>query len=323
MTTRLLLAALLALVVSARQPAIAGEPHWPPSLTIATASPGGTYHAYGGALAGILTRALDMPVSERTTEGPSENIRLIEAGEAQIGFVTIGAALQGWNGSGDWTGGKSYRAMRAAFPMYDTPFHFVVPINSPIRSIAEATDRRVGVGPAGGTAGTYVPRVFAALGITAPLAYGSWDEMAQQLAAGDIDVIAAAVGAPFPAIAGLERNKQIRFVPVSREQVTALRLSIPELTASEIPAGTYPSLRKAYPTVGLYNFAVVSQTLPNDLVFRIVEATFANRDQLIAASPAAAATVPANFVHNTFLPYHDGASRYYATRMIPGVVRGD
>jgi TRAP transporter TAXI family solute receptor len=315
--------ALLAVFATALRPVHASEPHWPASLTIATASSGGTYHAYGSVLAGILTRALDLPVTERTTEGPSENIRLIESGEAQIGFVTMGAALQGWNGSGDWTEGRTYRSMRAAFPMYDTPFHFVVAKDSPIRTVADLAGRRVGVGPAGGTAGSYMPQVFATLGINSSLAYGSWDEMAQQLEAGSIDAIAAAAGAPFPAIAALERKKQVRFVPVSRDEAVALRLSIPELTSVEIPAGTYPSLRRPYPTVGLYNFAVVRQDLPNDLVFRIVEAAFANRDQLMAASPAAAATLPANFVHNTFLPYHDGASRYYATRMIPGVVRGD
>jgi uncharacterized protein len=101
------------------QPASAVEPHWPPSLTIGTASPGGTYYAYGEGLARILTRALDLPVTARSTEGPGQNILLLEAGEIQIGFVTLGVALQGWNGSSPWTGGKQLRAMRALFPMYE------------------------------------------------------------------------------------------------------------------------------------------------------------------------------------------------------------
>ena len=45
-----------------------------------------------------------------------QNIELIEAGEAQVGFVTMGVAQQGWNGTGDWTGGKQHRAMRAIVP---------------------------------------------------------------------------------------------------------------------------------------------------------------------------------------------------------------
>src|SRR3712207_4805205 len=107
-------------------------PHWPRAVTLATASPGGTYHAYGAGLARILTRELGIAVSTRESAGPGENIRLIEAGEAQIGFVTTGAALEGWSGTGDWTGGRQFRSIRAMFPMYDTPFHFVARQDSEI-----------------------------------------------------------------------------------------------------------------------------------------------------------------------------------------------
>src|ERR1041384_1879174 len=75
-----LLALLAALLVF---PAVASarEPHWPASLTIGTASPGGTYHAYGEGLARLLTRTLKLPVTARSTEGPAQNIQLLEAGE--------------------------------------------------------------------------------------------------------------------------------------------------------------------------------------------------------------------------------------------------
>src|SRR5918997_4909284 len=43
----------------------AAEPHWPPVLTLSTASPGGTYFAYGEGLAQILTRALGILVVAR------------------------------------------------------------------------------------------------------------------------------------------------------------------------------------------------------------------------------------------------------------------
>jgi TRAP transporter solute receptor, TAXI family len=303
--------------------AMAGQPNWPASLTLVTASPGGTYHVYGAEVAKLLTRALDLPVAERTTEGPSENIRLIEAGEAQIGFVTLGAALQAWNGEGDWTHGRTYRGFRAAFPMYDTPFQFVVPQASSIQSVGELEGMRIGVGPDGGTAGTYLPRFLATLGINATLVHGTWDELAAEMENGNLDALAAAGGAPFPVIAALEKKKAVRFVPLSDDQVVALRLAIPELTASQITPGTYPSLMAPYRTVGLYNFAVVRADLPADLVFDIVAAVFAGHDQLVSAHPAAAATVPQNFTYNTFLPYHEGASRYYSQRMIAGGIRGD
>src|SRR5580704_1205837 len=91
-------------------PAQSGEPHWPDHLTIGTASPGGTYYVYGEGLARILTRALELPVTMVPTEGPAQNIDLLEAGEAKLGFVTMGIALHAWNGTGAWVGRKPARA---------------------------------------------------------------------------------------------------------------------------------------------------------------------------------------------------------------------
>lgn len=301
----------------------APPPNWPVTLTLVTASPGGTYFAYGEALAKVLTRTLGLPVLMQPTEGPSENIQLIEAGRAQIGFVTMGAALEAWSGSGDWTGNRQLRAMRAMFPMYDTPFHFVVRREADIRSVADMAGKRIGVGPQGGTGATYMPRFLARLGAEPRLVQGTWADLAAQLRAGQIEGLAVAAGVPFPAISELEAARAIRYVPLSREQVVALRLVAPELTASVIPPGTYPSLMSPYETVGLYNFAVAHRDLPTDLVYEITKAAFEFQAELVEAHPAAAATVPANFVHNTLLPFHDGALRYYGNRATRGVLTGD
>jgi TRAP transporter TAXI family solute receptor len=299
------------------------QPNWPATLTIATASPGGTYYTYGQGLARILTRVLRLPVAARPTEGPSENIRLIEEGDAQVGFVTMGVALQGWNGTADWTGGKEFRAMRAMFPMYDTPFHFIVMRKSPVQSLADMAGKQIGAGPRGGTAGNYVPRFFDTLEIEASLSYGTWEALTAQLERGELDVLAVAAGVPFPAVTRLEANQKIRYVPVSEDQIFTLRLAMPELNQSVIPAGTYPSLMKGYPTVGLYNFAVAHKDLPDDLVYRIVKVVFDYHQEMMEIHPAAASTVPGNFVYNTFLPYHDGAARYYGNTFAPGLLVGD
>ena len=98
---------------------------------------------------------------------------------------------------------------------------------------------------------------------------------------------------------------------------------MPELTPSVIPAGSYPSLMTNYATVGLYNFAVAHRDVPDDLVYRLVKVVFDHHEELMEVHPAAAATVPGNFVHNTFLPYHDGAVRYYGNAVASGVALAD
>jgi hypothetical protein len=288
-----------------------GEPNWPDHLTIGTASPGGTYYVYGDGLAKILTRALDLPVARLATEGPAQNIELLEAGEAKLGFVTIGIALQAWNGTGVWVGKKPARSMRAIFPMYDTPFQFLVLQESGIRSITEMAGKRVGVGPRGGTSAAYFPEFFNTLKVPVNLVFGEWAELAAHVNQRTLDVLAVAAGVPFPSFVELEAKDKVRYIAVGPEQIATLRLAMPELTPSSIPAGTYPSLLRNYQTLGLYNFAVAHADLPDDLVYNVVRAAFENHEEMMEAHAAAAATVPANVDRNSFLPLHPGAIRYY------------
>jgi uncharacterized protein len=306
----------LAIVVAAAvlfcpTPLRSGEPGWPDQLLIGTASPGGTYHVYGEGLAKILTRALDLPVVRLATEGPAQNIELLETGEAKLGFVTIGIALQAWNGTGVWEGKKPARSMRAILPMYDTPFQFLVLQESGIRSIAEMAGKRVGVGPRGGTSAAYFPQFFQTLKIPVNLVFGEWAELAAQVHQRTLDVLAVGAGVPFPSFVELETKDKVRYIAFGAEQIAALRLAMPELTLSLIPAGTYPSLLRHYQTLGLYNFVVARADLPDDLVYNVVRTVFENHEEMMEAHAAAAATVPANIDRNSFLPLHPGAIRYY------------
>jgi len=321
--TLLRIALVLAAGCVLPQTARAAEPHWPETLTIGSGSRGGTYYDYGEGLARLLTRALELPVVARPTEGPSENIRLLEAGDVQLAFVTLGVAQQAWNGTGEWTGGSQYRAMRAVFPMYDTPFQFMALRDSGILSVADLAGKRVGIGPSGGTTGIYMPEFFKVLKIDPAVRSGSWSEMATGLAAHALDALAVGAGVPFPEFANLEKRHKVRYLPLAAKEVVALRLALPELTPSVVPAGSYPSLTRHYQTVGLYNFAVVRSSLPDDLVYAIAEAVFAGSDELMQASHAAAETVPANFTRNTLLPFHPGAMRWYASKATAGVLYGD
>jgi uncharacterized protein len=292
-------------------PSLSMEPNWPNQIVIGTASPGGTYYIYGGGLAEVLTRTLDLPVVALATEGPTQNIELLEAGKAELGFVTIGIAVQAWNSTGAWVGKKPARSMRAIFPMYDTPFQFAVLRESGIRSIAELVGKRVGIGPRGGTSAAYFPEFFHTLKVDANLVFGEWAELTEQLHQRTLDVLAVGAGVPFPSFIELEAKERVRYIAFDANQISMLRLAMPELTPSRIPAGAYPSLLRPYETLGSYNFAVAQAELPDDLVYNVVRAVFENQDAMLEATAAAAATVPANLDRNSFLPLHPGAIRYY------------
>jgi uncharacterized protein len=301
------------------------QPGWPQSIAIATASPGGTYYVYGQALADILSDALGIEVTAQATQGSTRNIILIETGHAALGLITMGVGWEAWNGTGEWTKGQQFRAMRAILPMYDSPFHIAVAKRLGVASFDQLAGKRIGAGPRGGTSGTYFPRIFEMLKIPAVVSYGSIEETTSQISAGHLDGIVAATGVPVPALFELDKKEGMEYVPFTAAQIKILKQQMPELTDSTIASGVYPSLPVDYHTVGLFNFVVANKDLPEDLVYRIVKTVFDKHSQLVDAHSAANKTVPANISRDTFLPIHPGALRYYREIGIdvPAVLAGD
>jgi len=48
----------------------------------------------------ILSEKLGVPTSSLPTRARS-HVKLLDSGEAQLGLITMGVGLQGWNGTGD------------------------------------------------------------------------------------------------------------------------------------------------------------------------------------------------------------------------------
>jgi uncharacterized protein len=265
----------------------------------------------GKEVAKILTESLKIDVNPLPTQGSEHNVKLVESGDAQLGLLTLGTGLQGWTGTGDWTHGQRYRKMRALFPMYDQLFQFVTLRRSGITTVAQFNNRNVGTGPRAGTSGLYVPAMLAAIGISAKIGNGSYNTAAADLLEGRYDALVMASGVPFPALQQVEAKEPVVFVSLTPEQIEAIRKAMPELTISEIGSGAYSSLDKTYTTLGVYNFVIGRDDLPDDLVYQLVKAVFENQPRPVKATAAARDTLPQNAVKDTFLPFHPGAVRYY------------
>jgi TRAP transporter TAXI family solute receptor len=186
--------AAIALVMFAA-PAAAQKANWPKSMTLGTASVGGTFFIYGQVWATLAGDAIGVPISTQQTQGPNQNIILTDSKQIELGMTTMGIALQAWKGEGTWTQGKKFQNIRAIFPMYDTPFHFITTDKTGIKSVKELNGRTVGVGPRAGTPGTYFPLMFEALGVKpSAIRYGGGSDMAGQVGDGLLDVFAFAAG---------------------------------------------------------------------------------------------------------------------------------
>lgn len=305
-------------------PASAQNAAWPKSLTLGTASVGGTFFIYGQVWATLASEIVKVPISTQQTQGPNQNIILTDSKQIELGMTTMGIALQAWEGSAQWTQGKKYQNIRAMFPMYDTPFHFITTERTGIKSVRALAGKTVGVGPRAGTPGTYFPLMLEALGIKATIRYGGGSDMGSQLGDGLIDCFAFAAGLPISAFSEIEAQRSVVFFSFTSDEIKTLLTKFPEFALTKIPAGTYKTLKEDQPTIGVFNFAIAHKDLPEDLVYAIVKAVLDNHPRMVQGHAAAVETVPANASKNAFLPFHPGAARYYREKgiQIPSALIG-
>jgi TRAP transporter TAXI family solute receptor len=286
------------------------NPNWPKTLTLGTASVGGTYFVYGQVWASLVNEKLGTTISTQQTQGPNQNIILTENRQVDLGMTTMGVALQAWNGTGEWTKGTKYQNIRATFPMYDTPFHFITMEKSGIKSVRELAGKRSGVGPRAGTCGTYFPMMFKTLGINTTIRNGQGSDMAANLQDGLIDAFPFCAGVPIAAYSELEQTSKVRFFTFTDDEIKKLRQAMPELSESLIPKGTYKQQTEDHKTVGVYNFGIAHKDMPDDLVYNIMKVVLENNAQMVKGHAAAKETLVENWSRNTFLPFHPGAVRY-------------
>lgn len=310
------LAALAAALTLALPAAAQDRTGWPNDLTIGTASQGGTYFVYGNGFASYISEALGVNATGEVTGGPVQNVTLVETGDHLMGLVTMGPAYDAWIGKSELAPGLEHKSIRALFPMYQTPFQVIALKSSGITSVSDLGGKRVSVGPAGGTPGTYWPLFMQALGVEANVSNAGAADAAGQLADGLIDAFAFAAGVPISAFAELAASQDVVMFGFTEEELGKVLEAYPAMAPLTIPAGTYAGHDYDQNTVALWNFAIAHQDMPESLAYEITKLAMENPDRMVQIHAAAKETLLANWDKNTFMPFHPGAVRYYEEKGI-------
>jgi TRAP transporter TAXI family solute receptor len=308
--TAFIAAAACALAVPA---AAQDKEGWPSSITIRTGSQGGTYFGYGSGFGAMISQELGINAGAEITGGPVQNVTLVETGEHQLGFVTLGPADEARRGESQLMPGVPHENVRALFPMYQTPLQAAVLASSEIESFQDLQGKRVGVGPAGGTSATYWTRFFENADgyddVTVSNAGGS--DTAGQLKDGLIDAFVYAAGLPTGAYSQLAVENDVRFLSMDEDTLSKMKEIVPAMSDFTIPADTYEDQPEPLQTTSLWNFAIAHQDMPEDLAYEITKLAMENNDRMVTNHAAAKDTLPENVQFNTVIPFHPGAARWF------------
>src|SRR5262245_18468556 len=115
------------------------------TVVLGTATPGGGFPLFGGALAEVVS-ATDpsLLIEPRNTKGSTEHVPLLEAGKLDIAVVQGEVAYEALAGIG-----RAPADLKIVAAMYSTPGMFVVRADSPCRTIADLVGKPVAFGARG------------------------------------------------------------------------------------------------------------------------------------------------------------------------------
>ncbi|WP_417843547.1 TAXI family TRAP transporter solute-binding subunit [Thalassospira sp.] len=282
----------------------------PSSIKIGTSSQGGSYFVYGSAWGAMVQQATGVSVGIEATGGPTQNMALVHTGQLDFGMTTMGPAFNGLEGENPVAPGVKLDAVRAVFPMYQTPFQIMVLASSDVNGFGDLSGKRVGVGPNGSTASQFYPEFAKNLDVEFDVQYGGAGDLGGQLQDGLIDVFAYAAGLPVPAFSQAATQADTRIVTFSDNERKKLLADYASLSPYTIPANTYNGQTAPVETVSMWNFAIANKDVSADLVYEVMKAVLENNDELTTAYKGGRETLLKNWSKNTFLPFHAGAVRY-------------
>jgi len=250
------------------------------------------------------------------TQGPNQNIVMVDEKKIELGMVTMGVALQGLQGSGSWTKGKKFENIRALFPMYEMTLQCLALKKSGITSFKQLEGKTVGTGPKAGTPGTYFPLIFDALGMKVNVRNGQSADQGVQLGDGVLDAFCFGAGLPIPVFSEVDASQQVVFFTWTDAEIAAIRKALPEFSESLIPKGFYKQQPANQKTVGLFNFAIANKAMADDVAYVVTKTILENNAAMVRGHPAAKETIAANATRDSFLTFHPGAVRYYKEKGI-------
>ncbi len=282
-------------------------------ISIGTGGTGGVYYPYGGALAEIWTRHVKNVQAVAEVTGASvENVKLAHRGETVVGEIMGDVAYEAYYGLGRFKGKP--QKIAAMFMMYPNVYHVVTLKSFGIKKLQDLKGKRVSVGSPGSGTEYMSNLVLHAIGVP----YDSFDvrrlsfvENANALRDHTIDVGIWCVGPPTSSIMDLATTHDIYIVPFSDEEIQKVTSKYKYYSPSVVPGGVYKGVDQDVPTVSVWNVAICTKDLPEDLVYQLVKATFEHQDYLLKVYPGAKYTTPENAVKYSPIPFHPGAAKYY------------
>ena len=297
--------------------AIAGSAIAQTRISIATGGTGGVYYPLGGGLANVLTKYVpNMQATAEVTGASVDNMKLVGAGKAEVGFTMADTAWDAYQGQDKFKDNK--QAVRAIVVFYPNLTHVVTVEGKGIEKMADLKGKRISTGSPGSGTEVMAFRILEAYGIDKDKDVKrerlSVAESVNALKDGKIDALIWVGGIPTPAITDLAAtpNTKIKLIDHA-DAVEKMRAKYgPLYVKDKIAAKSYPGQDKDNTNLTVWNILVVNEKADEKIVYDIVKTMFEKKAEIVAVHKDANYLALDNqLTGGSPIPFHPGALRYF------------
>jgi TRAP transporter TAXI family solute receptor len=282
-------------------------------LRLMTGPQGGVWVPLGGSLKNMWEKAIPGLAVQPLPGAGIANIRGIDEGKADVGFGNSITSVDGINGAPPYPQ-KVTKVCQLAnlYPQY---FQIVALADSGVNGIADMKGKTIAVQPKGNTAELISQHMLKVGGLspqTTKISFvNSYTDAASLLKDGHAHVFTLGTTIPASSVMDVAAGRDIKMVPVTADQVTAMRKINPGYTKGAIKAGTYPKQDKDVDAIVYSAHLVAACSLPEQQVYTMVKTMVANLKDLVAINKAMDGLTPKMMAEDIGVPFHPGAVKFY------------
>ncbi len=282
-------------------------------LKLMTGPQGGSWYPLGGAIQGIIEKAIPGSSMQVLPGAGISNVVGVQTGKAEMGFGNAVSSVDGVNGAAPFKGKQDNVCQVAT--LYFQYFHAVALADSGVKVLGDAKGKALTTQQKGNTGEQMTRDALTVYGLNyeamSKVNFGNYTDSVSQLKDGHAQVFTLITTVPASAVMDLASARDIRVLEFPNDKFQALQKINKGYDKRIIKAGSYPKQDKDVQTIGTWTHLVVSCKLPADTVYKITKALAENVTNLGNVVKAVQGLTVKDMAADVGVPYHPGAKKYY------------
>ncbi|QIE56795.1 TAXI family TRAP transporter solute-binding subunit [Pikeienuella piscinae] len=278
---------------------------------------GGSWYPLGAKIMQVMEESVEGISTSNTSGGGVGNVKAVNAGDAEMGWSYGHTTANGYNGVGSFD--KKQENVRHFATLYPSYFQTAVPADSDIQSYADMKDKNISPGQAGFTGTAFAESILEYYGFDfedikangGTVSHASYTESVALMKDGHIDVYMAVTSMPQASFIELEQSPGIRFIGIPEDDLQKIMDANPGYIPGVMPAGVYESVKEETPTLGAVANIVISKDVPEEIVYEMCKAFWANHDTFAEVKGIWNRVKLESALDGVAIPVHPGAQRCY------------